>query len=409
MDKPSFIFTVKQLTRYIRTVLEREKALQALWVRGEITDLTRHSSGHFYFSLKDDAGRLRCVMFRSAAVKLSFRPEEGMTVVAYGHISLYEPSGQYQLLVEELTAEGLGALYLAFEALKRKLAAEGLFDVARKRPLPRFPRRIAVITSADGAAVHDIITVIRRRWKPASLLVIPTLVQGPGAVEAVVRSLGLAASIPDIDMAIVTRGGGSPEELAVFNAEEIARAIIACPVPVVSAVGHEVDFTIADFVADLRAPTPSVAGELVVPDGAQVRAHLGHLLARMSATLERRLDRAHRELSLLRMQRPFRYPQEIVEVRAQRVDVASERLQDAVVEILSDGSARLGIAVGRLEALSPIAVMKRGYAVVRKLPEGDLVRSAAQLVGGDNATIIFADGQTPVTVEKPQPQKTLGL
>lgn len=405
MATAPFVFTVRQLTRYIRVLLERDRGLQAVWVRGEISDLVRHSSGHLYFSLKDEASRLRCAMFRSEAGGLAFRPAEGMMVLACGRISVYEPMGQYQLIVEELAAEGVGALFLAFEALKKKLAAEGLFDPARKRPLPRYPKRIALLTSPDGAVIHDLVTVIRRRWPQTSLLVIPTPVQGAAALPGILRSFQLLAGCAGIDLAILARGGGSPEELAAFNAEEVARAIAGCRLPVVTAIGHEVDFTIADFVADLRAPTPSAAGEMAVPDISQVSSHLAHLEARREAALRRRLDTARREFLLLLARRPLRYPMEIISLRAQRLDEAAAALREAASKHLERSLQRIEKARARLEALSPLAVLKRGYAVVRRLPEGRIVRSALEIAAGDRARIDFADGLAFAGIEEVTPKK----
>lgn len=400
MALPPFIFTVQQLTRYLRTLLERDRALQAVWVRGEIGDLTCHSSGHLYFTLKDDSSRLRCAMFRNEAHGLSFRPAVGMTVLACGRVTIYEPMGQYQLIVEALTAEGAGALFLAFEALKKKLAAEGLFDPARKCPLPRYPNRIALLTSSDGAVLHDLLTVIRRRRPQTALLLIPTPVQGAAAVPGIVQSFRLLARCEGVDLAILARGGGSPEDLAAFNAEEVARAIAACPVPVVSAVGHEVDFTIADFVADLRAPTPSVAGELVVLDNAQVRSHLAHLDARRAAALARRLQAARRELALILSQRALRCPLEIVSLRAQRLDELTADLNAAFLAQLQTSRQRLENAQGRLTALSPASVLQRGYAVVRKCADGQVVRSARQLSPGEKARLDFADSYAIAEIEE---------
>ncbi|NIM04336.1 MAG: exodeoxyribonuclease VII large subunit, partial [Armatimonadetes bacterium] len=393
MSIPPFVFTVRQLTRYIRVLLERDRGLQAVWVRGEISDFTRHSSGHLYFTLKDETSRLRCAMFRNEAEGLVFRPEEGMMVLACGRITIYEPMGQYQLVVEELAAEGAGALFLAFEALKKKLAAEGLFDEARKRPLPHYPNRIAILTSPDGAVIHDLVTVIRRRWPQTNLLVIPTPVQGAAAAPGILHSFQLLADWKEVDLAILARGGGSPEEMAAFNSEAVARAIVKCAVPVVTAIGHEVDFTIADFVADLRAPTPSAAGELVAPDRAQIQSHLSHLNGRMAAGLRRRLETAGSGLSLLLARRPLRYPEEIISLRAQRLDEAAVGLREGLVGMVQTSLQRLDKAQARLEALSPLSVLKRGYAVVRKLPGEKIVRSVKEIANGDRTRLDFADGR----------------
>jgi exodeoxyribonuclease VII large subunit len=402
MSAPVFVFTVRQLTKYIRALLERDKNLQAVWVRGEISDLTLHSSGHIYFSLKDENTRLRCVMFRNEAAGLLFRPDEGMGVLAAGRIAVYETAGQYQLIVEQLSAEGAGALFLAFEALKKKLAAEGLFEAERKRPLPRFPSRIALLTSPTGAVLHDLQTVIGRRWPQAELLLIPTPVQGAEAAAGIVNSLRRLASCA-VDLAILARGGGAPEELACFNDEAVARAIVACPIPIVSAVGHETDFTIADFVADLRAPTPSAAGEIVVPDRAEVAAHIQHLRARLASSLSRKLETAKRELSLLSLSRALRYPQEIVNLPAQRLDDVLADMNLAMKQKLQTDQHRLAQITARLESLSPQAVLRRGYAVVRKLPAATLVKSINQLAPADRVEINLADGKREAEIKKASP------
>jgi exodeoxyribonuclease VII large subunit len=400
MSVPVFVFTVRQLTKYIRALLERDKNLQAVWVRGEISDLTLHASGHIYFSLKDENTRLRCVMFRTEAAGLLFRPDEGMGVLAAGRIAVYETAGQYQLIVEQLSAEGAGALFLAFEALKKKLTAEGLFEAERKRPLPRFPFRIALLTSPTGAVLHDLQTVIGRRWPLVELVIIPTPVQGAEAAAGIVNSLRRLADYGDIDLAILARGGGAPEELACFNDEAVARAIVACPIPIVSAIGHETDFTIADFVADLRAPTPSAAGEIVVPDRVEVAAHIHHLRARLASSLSRKLETAKRELSLLSLSRALRFPEEIVNLRAQRLDDLLTDMKLAMKQKLLADQHRLAQVTARLESLSPQAVLRRGYAVVRKLPAQTLVKSIKQLAPADRVTLHLADGQVSAEIEE---------
>ncbi|HOF89223.1 MAG TPA: exodeoxyribonuclease VII large subunit, partial [Armatimonadota bacterium] len=256
MPPEPHIFTVRELTRYVKTLLERERALQGAVVRGEISNCKLYSSGHLYFTLKDEMSELRCVMWRERVQALGFRPEEGMRVLAEGSVTVYERAGQYQLNVYTLTDDGVGNLYLAFEQLKKKLEAAGLFDESRKRPLPVVPKRIALCTSPTGAVMHDFITIAARRWPGSRIVLVPTPVQGVTAPPGIVHSLQLAARIPDADVIVLARGGGSFEELSCFNDERVARAIAASPLPVVSAVGHETDYTIADFVADHRAPTP---------------------------------------------------------------------------------------------------------------------------------------------------------
>jgi len=259
MSRERYVFTVRQLTRYLKALLAHEAALQDVSVRGEIGDLVAHASGHLYFTLKDAFSQLRCVLFREEAQALAWTPQDGAEVIARGTVTIYEPRGQYQLVVRELERAGLGELYLAFERLRRKLQAEGLFDESRKRPLPAFPRKIALLTSPYGAAVHDLLTTLRSRWPAADIVLIPTPVSGAAAAEGIVRSLRKLDLLEGVELAVLARGGGSVEELSGFNSEAVARAIAAAPVPVVTGIGHETDSTIADFVADHRAPTPTAA------------------------------------------------------------------------------------------------------------------------------------------------------
>lgn len=398
MEKP-FIFTVKQLTRYIKALLERDRSLQQVWVRGEISNFLSHSSGHVYFTLKDENSQLRCVLFRDRAELLDFQPEDGLQVLAQGAVSVYERSGQYQLLVEELRPHGRGMLYQRFEALKQKLAAEGLFDESRKRPLPQFPQRIALLTSPDGAVFHDFVSIVRKRWPAISVLLIPTMVSGEAAAPSIAHSLSLIERCPGIDLAVLARGGGSIEELWGFNTEQVARAIAASPVPVVSAVGHETDFTMADFVADLRAATPSAAAQLVVPDLAYWDSQVGQFTSQARQALARRLQMEQRQLDLLLARQAFRSPWDLLAQRKQRLDDLVDEMARALRQRIQGYRQSLANWQGKLTALDPKAILNRGYSLTRKLPEGNLVRKIAQVTAGDQAEVLVSDGRLLCRIE----------
>jgi len=403
-----FIFTVKQVNQYIKTLFAHDRTLQQVWVRGEVADLTIHRSGHIYFTLKDEASQLRAVLFREYAEELTFTPAVGDQVLAGGAVAVYEPRGQYQLIATSLEKGGMGDLFLAFERLRQKLAAEGLFDEARKRPLPRFPRRIAVLTSPAGAAVHDILTTLRRRWPAAEVVLVPTAVSGAAAAAAILHSLRLlhafeglpAGRLEGIDVAILARGGGSAEDLAGFNSEDVARAIAASPVPVVTGIGHETDFTIADFVADRRAPTPTAAAAAVTPDREELLRSLETLRRGLLQALRRRAVRCRRELALLAARPCLRFPRLLLAERRQRVDEFISAARKETLRRLRDLRQRLTGAAGRLAALSPRAVLARGYSITRLLETGEVVRSVRQLAVRQPAEVVLYQGSVEVVVKK---------
>jgi exodeoxyribonuclease VII large subunit len=395
----AYVFTVRELTRYVRALLAQDETLRDVAVRGEISDFVHHTSGHMYFTLKDEFSQLRCVLFRDDAVRLPFVPEDGVAVVARGTVSVYEPRGQYQLVARELERAGLGDLLLAFERLRRKLSQEGLFDDARKRPLPEFPRRIALLTSPVGAAVHDVLTTLGSRWPAADVVLIPTPVSGAGAAPGIVRSLQLLRRVEGLEAALLVRGGGSLEELSGFNSEAVARAIVAAPVPVVTGIGHETDVTIADFVADHRAPTPTGAAVAVAPDR---RALLGTVEAfrrSLAERLRQRLFRFRRELGLVRARPVLAQPHLLLASYRQRLDDAWEAGRVALEEGLRSLSQCLVRAQEKLGALSPESVLARGYSVMR-LPDGRIVRSARQVDAGTLAEVILGEGLADVVVQK---------
>lgn len=389
--RPDRVLSVAEVTTHIKRLMDTDELLQDVIVRGEISNFTRASSGHLYFSLKDESSQLSAVCFRGAAAGLKFDPADGDRVVAGGNITVYERGGRYQLLIRFMRPDGVGSLAAALELLKAKLAAEGLFDPSRKRPLPRFPQTVAICTSPTGAAVRDLISILGRRYPLARILLIPTVVQGAEAVPSIVRSLQIAGSLDEVDVVIVGRGGGSIEDLWAFNEEPVARAIFACPKPVVSAVGHETDFTLADFVADVRAATPSMAAEMVVPDRldleAGVLAYTRHLRTAMMAVLQQSQARVQQATSHPLLQRPGA----LLEQQQLRVDEAAATLARGMATRLERHRARLERAGATLQALSPLGVLGRGYSICRR-EDGTVVRRIAQVQAGDSVQVTVSDG-----------------
>ncbi len=396
-------FTVSEVNAYLKSLLAADPLLSdglSLWVRGEVSNFKRHTSGHLYLSLKDETSSLRAVMFRGRAASLGFAPENGLRVLARGYVSVYERDGQYQLYVEELQPDGVGSLHLAYRQLLQRLQAEGLFDPARKRPLPRLPRRVGIVTSLSGAALRDMVRVSLRRFPGARLVLSPAQVQGAEAPPQIVGALEALWRLPDVDVIIVGRGGGSLEELWAFNDERVARAIAVSPVPVISAVGHETDYTIADFAADVRASTPSAAAELAWPDREQELRQLGSLQRRLKLALQGRLRRERERLfrlaggpSLARWQRrlnPLR----------QQLDDLAHRLGKAAQHRVESQRGRFGAAAGRLEALSPLAVLARGYSICRKWPGGPVIRQAAEVQVGEMVAVTLAEGELVCSVQQ---------
>ena len=391
------VLSVTELTARIKGLLERDGALTDLRVRGELSGVKEHSSGHWYFTLKDEDAVVGCVMWRSSASKLRFTPEDGLEVVAHGHISVYERRGQYQLYVRSLEPAGKGGLYEAFERLKRRLEAEGLFAPERKRPLPKFPRLIGVVTSPTGAAVRDMINVLGRRWPLANVLLAPAKVQGEGAAEEVATAIARLSERDDIDVLIVGRGGGSLEDLWAFNEEVVARAIAQSSVPVISAVGHETDFTIADFVADERAPTPSAAAEVAVPDRAELARSVSELGGRCAASVRGRLGQGRNAMALAAQALHARDPRRRIEQARQTIDMLTMTLTNAIITYISEGRSDLERTAGRLEALDPHAVLRRGYSIT--LAGKRIVQDATDLTIGDVVRTILARGAVTSRVE----------
>ena len=383
--------TVKQLNFYVKSLLEGDVHLQSVAVTGELSNFKNHyASGHLYFTLKDADAAIRCVMFRSFAAKIPFVPRDGMQVVLVGRASVYEKDGQYQFYAEQMLPVGEGDLAREFERIKEKLKAKGMFEEQYKRPLPKFPKKIAVVTSGTGAAVRDILNILSRRWPVAEIIMCPVSVQGASAVPEMLEALDRLYRLNTADIIIIGRGGGSAEDLNEFNSEALAEKIFESPVPIISAVGHETDFSISDFVADLRAPTPSAAAELAAPDSAELEKRLNKYEALLKAALSgkynyclARLDKATSTV----FKRPEDY---IVNLRAERTDRAAERLAGGFSALLNNNEARLCTLAAGLDALSPLKVLSRGYAVALKY--GKTVKTAAELNNGDNLTVKFADG-----------------
>lgn len=374
--------SVSDLTSTIRELLEGSQLLQNLWVCGEISNYKAHSSGHCYLTLKDERASLRAVIWRSKAAVLRIKPVDGMKVFARGTIGVYERDGNYQFYIDQLEPDGLGSLYAQFEQLKAKLGAEGLFSQTRKRALPQYPRTIAVLTSPTGAAVRDIISVLRRRYPLAQVLLFPVLVQGPEAAATLVSALKGICEHKEVDVAIVGRGGGSIEDLWAFNDEQVARAIAECACPVVSAVGHETDFTIADLVADLRAPTPSAAAELVVPDTQEILRNISGLDARMQRAIERKCRSTRQYLDNLALRLHGSSPVLKLKEHRQRAIDLSRRISLAMSRRLTNKRASIAEKAGRLEALSPLKVLARGFSVTRS--NGKILKFAHEVREGDS-------------------------
>lgn len=392
------IYSVSELTAELKALLEN--TFTGVWVEGEISNFKHHTSGHMYFTLKDDRGQLRGVMFRGSNRGLQFRPEDGLAVIVFGNVTIYEPRGEYQVYVEYMEPKGLGALQLAFEQLKTRLEAEGLFDPARKRPIPLLPKKIGVVTSPSGAAIRDILQIIHRRFANVQVLIFPVRVQGEGAAAEIVEGIECLNKRGDLDVLIVARGGGSIEDLWAFNEEVVARAIYVSQTPVISAVGHETDFTIADFVADVRAPTPSAAAELVISRKAELSQRVDDLFSRLVSHMRYRAERSGERLRSL--ERHLRLLSPLERVKRQR-----ERLRDGALALQSSMSHRLALwrgdlrtAAARLDSLSPLAILARGYSVCRRLPDLSILTRAASVAEGERVEVLLHQGGLICRVEE---------
>ena len=390
-------FSVTELNVYIKRLLDGDRTLSSVTVKGEISNFKCHSSGHLYFSLKDSEGQVKAVMFRSDAARLKFAVESGMRVVVHGSVSAYTRDGAYQIYVSSMQPDGIGALYLAYEQLKEKLYAEGLFDESHKRCVPWIPEKIGVITSPTGAAVHDIINVTGRRFPSAKVYLYPVLVQGDGAEEQLVRAVDYFDRSGLVDVVIIGRGGGSIEDLWAFNSEALARRIYDARVPIISAVGHETDFTICDFVSDLRAPTPSAAAELAVPDSKELALRIDSYVEMMCTGLKHTSERARERLEQLESRCCEEKYLEYIFSKREDVRQISDDAMRKISEFTQNLRHGLALKCEKLTALNPLSVLSRGYSVVTK--DGIGVRSANELTGGDRINIRFADGCADAVIE----------
>ncbi len=388
------IATVSQINGYLKKIVDSNIILNDIWIKGEISNFKLHYSGHMYITLKDEGGVLKAVMFKSSASGLSFKPEDGMKVLARGRISVYEAGGSYQLYINEMIPDGVGELYIAYEQLKKRLEEEGLFLQEHKKPIPEYPERVGVITAATGAAVRDIINVITRRYPYAEIILYPSLVQGAGAAENICRGIEFFNDTDMVDVIIAGRGGGSIEDLWAFNEEPVARAIFASRIPIISAVGHETDFTIADFVADLRAPTPSAAAEIAVPSQLEL---LGRIMVdknRITNAILKRLENEKKNLKALKLKNP----KDIIEDKYITLDNLTKTAEKNFKIAVMAECERLGNMAAKLDALSPLKVMTRGYAIPMDL-DGNVIKSAKKMKSGEEFNLKLSDGEKKCLVK----------
>ena len=393
------VITVTELNNYIKNLFESDSYLGNVWIQGEISNFKFHSTGHLYFSLKDDGSVIRAVMFRGSASKLVFVPENGMKVIVHGRITSFVRDGQYQIYIDAMEPDGIGALYIAYEQLKRKLEAMGLFDPKRKKPIPKIPSRIGIITSPTGAAIRDMINVAGRRFPYAKIILYPSLVQGPDAPPQLVSGLKYFNENNAADVIIIGRGGGSIEDLWAFNDERVAYAVAESHIPVISAVGHETDFTICDFVADRRAPTPSAAAEIAVPDTTELKNKFNNVIKHEAVSIERLLSRHREKLTLLSSSRILKKPSVLIDDRRMAVILASEKIVSAESANINTSKIRLGRISGKLEALNPLSVISRGYSAIYS-EDNTLIKSVDQLEVGMKISFKTSDGSAEATVDK---------
>lgn len=390
--------TVTELNLYIKNIFESNPFLNRVTIKGEISNFKRHSSGHLYMSLKDETGVIRAVMFRSAASKLAFLPENGAKVVAVGRVSVYERDGQYQIYLESMHPEGMGELHIRFEKLKQKLNAEGLFDAKYKKPLPKYPKKIGVVTAPTGAAVRDIINVLSRRFKYSDIVLYPVLVQGENAAQDIVSAIEFFNEHKYADVLIVGRGGGSIEDLWAFNEEIVARAIFKSEIPIVSAVGHEIDFTISDFVSDLRAPTPSAAAELVVPDEKELADKFGNVYRRLSSCAARIIESKKLMLKYYADKQTLKNPVYGINEKRMYLDSISKDFETEVLNILSEKKQNLGVLASKLDGLSPLGTISRGFSLAFN-KDGKLIKKVTDVKSGDKIDLRVSDGRVRATVD----------
>lgn len=399
------VFTITELNLYIKSLIENDRLLSNVTVKGEISNFKHHSSGHMYLSLKDDGGVIRAVMFRYSAQKLKFRPENGMQVVVSGKVSVYERDGQYQIYIENMMPDGVGALYVAYEQLKAQLEQEGLFSPEYKKPIPKYPETIGIVTSPTGAAIRDILNILKRRFPYTRVYLYPALVQGEGAAESIVK--GLRFFDGKVDTVITGRGGGSIEDLWAFNEEAVARQIFAMKTPVISAVGHETDFTIADFVADRRVPTPSAAAEISVPSGSELQKFLKIVDGRLYSALLGKLESSQKELKRLLEREVLRNPLAVYDVKRMQIDSYTMQLENIYRKEIHTLRERFVKNVSKLDALSPLKILERGYSVTED-KSGNPVSSVKAFQAGDPLCVTLTDGKVHCNVVDVKPKEKTG-
>lgn len=391
------VYSVAQLNNYVKSLMDYDLTLKALFLVGEISNFKAHSSGHMYMTLKDDKSSIKAVMFRGNASKLKFMPSDGMKIIAFGSVSVFERDGAYQFYIENMQPDGVGSLSIAFEQLKEKLQKEGLFDTSAKKPLPKYPKTVGVVTSPTGAAFQDICNVLGRRWPMARIVISPALVQGETAPRSIVEAIEDLDSSGEADVIIVARGGGSIEDLWCFNDERVARAIFDAKTPIISGVGHETDFTIADFVADMRAPTPSAAAELVVPDVLAERDHIMQLTMRSQKLMLNRISTLRTSLNLLTSRNVMQGPVALINERRLLLDNFVDRMNAAASAKVSGDRSNFVVLASKLDAFSPLKVLSRGYSIT----EGDkgVIKSVEDVSPGDKISIRLNDGTIRAEVE----------
>ncbi len=394
-EKP--ILSVSQVNLYIKRILDNDLLMSDVTVKGEISNFKLHSSGHMYMSLKDETGVMRAVMFRGASSKINFKPENGMKVIARGRVSVYERDGQYQLYINSMEQEGVGSLHIAFEELKQRLFEEGLFDQSKKKPLPKYPKRIGVVTAPTGAAIRDIINILSRRFSYSDVLIYPVLVQGENSAKSIVSAIKYFNDAKNVDVMIVGRGGGSIEDLWSFNEEIVARAIFESEIPIVSAVGHEIDFTIADFVADLRAPTPSAAAELVVPSGDELIEKFDNVYTRLRNSAMRIVESRKLVLSGCVDKPAFKNPLIKVADKKITLDNLAHRFEMAEKVVLDRKKQLLSAGISKLDALSPLGTISRGFSIASG--DSGIIKSVRQVKSGDEINIAVSDGRFDAIVK----------
>ncbi|MFA6321066.1 MAG: exodeoxyribonuclease VII large subunit [Candidatus Omnitrophota bacterium] len=397
-QKEKHIYTVSELTKYVRVILE--DSFPAVWVEGEISNFILHSSGHMYFSLRDAGAVLKCAMFARSNAKLKFKPKDGMKVICFGKMSVYEARGDYQMIAEEIEPKGIGALQLQFQQLKEKLQKEGLFDQAHKVEIPFLPTRIGIVTSPTGAAIRDILNVTRRRFSNVEIIINPVKVQGEAAKDEIAKAIREFNKLKNIDVMIVGRGGGSLEDLWPFNEEVVARAIYESEIPVISAVGHEIDYTISDFVADFRAPTPSAAAELVIPRKEDLVGLITTATTRLNNALTGKVNRLAERLTAVKDSYILRQPLNLITQYEQMIDDFRKDINIRVDHLLKMKSENFNLVISKLEAFNPLAILKRGYSVSVKLPEGIILKDIKSIKIGDMVETKLGNGKFKSRVEE---------